>query len=328
MKISKYNFEFLLKVIERDKAILIGNYDTIKSISKILYKCNCGNELTKTFYNMDKNGGAFCKKCTIIKAKDKYIKTNLITYGREYASSTKEFREKVKKTVLEKYGVENVSKNNEVKNKKDKTNIKIYGHKCSIMNESIKEKTKQTNLEKYGTIYPKNINRNNEEIKIKNIKKYGVSCTLQSKEAKEKTKETNIKRYGVEFPQQSIIIQDKIQKNCKKFKEYKMPSGIIRKVQGYEPFALDELTKIYSENEIKSDRKDVPRIEYIYNNFKKYYFPDIYIPSKRLIIEVKSDYTYNITTDIRELKKNACLDNGFNYEFWIYNSKTKEKIMI
>ena len=328
MKISKYNFDLLLKVIERDNAILIGNYLTLNSISKILYKCNCGSELTKTFYNIDKNGGAFCKKCTDIRAKDKNIKTNLIRYGTEYVSSTNEFKEKVKETVLEKYGVDNVAKNNEVKNKKDKTNIKKYGNKCSILNKSIKEKIKQKNLEKYGNIYPKNINRNNEEIKMKNIKKYGVSCTLQTKEAKEKTKETNIKRYGVEFPQQSIIIQDKIQKNCKKFKEYKMPSGIIRKVQGYEPFALNELTKIYNEEEIKSDRKDVPRIEYTYGNRKKYYFPDIYIPSKQLIIEVKSYYTYNITPEIRELKKNACLNNGFNYEFWIYNSKTKEKISI
>jgi len=39
-----------------------------------------------------------------------------------------------------------------------------------------------------------------------------------------------------------------------------MPSGDIRKVQGYEPFALDILVKKYKEDDIKTDRKDIPRI--------------------------------------------------------------------
>ena len=37
-----------------------------------------------------------------------------------------------------------------------------------------------------------------------------------------------------------------LDRNAKKFKEYIMPSGEIRKVQGYEPFALELIEKFKS----------------------------------------------------------------------------------
>ena len=75
------------------------------------------------------------------------------------------------------------------------------------------------------------------------------------------------------------------------------------------------------ENEIKTDRKDVPRISYIKNNTIKYYFPDIYIPHENFIIEVKSTWTYNCKKDNIQLKKQACKDLGFRYEIWCYDRK-------
>ena len=40
-----------------------------------------------------------------------------------------------------------------------------------------------------------------------------------------------------------------------------MPSGEIRRIQGYENFALDELIKIYSEDNIKTGKKNIPRVK-------------------------------------------------------------------
>jgi len=105
-----------------------------------------------------------------------------------------------------------------------------------------------------------------------------------------------------------------------------MPSGIIRKVQGYEPFALDELIKQYTEEQIKTDRKDVPRVEYILENKKHYYFPDIFIPHENKIIEVKSTWTIKLHEKKIKFKCNSCIANGYKYEIWEYNKKG-EKII-
>jgi len=55
------------------------------------------------------------------------------------------------------------------------------------------------------------------------------------------------------------------------------------------------------------------------------YFPDIFIPKDELIIEVKSDYTYEVDCKTNHLKKQACLDKGYNFWFAIAESKTEIK---
>ena len=114
---------------------------------------------------------------------------------------------------------------------------------------------------------------------------------------------------------------EKAQCNAKMFKEYKMPSGEIRKVQGFEPFALDELLKTYTEDQIKTDRKDVGRIPYKLDGKQKYYFPDIAIPHENKIIEVKSTWTYNIEPELIRSKAEATKAKGFDYEIWVFDSK-------
>jgi hypothetical protein len=100
-----------------------------------------------------------------------------------------------------------------------------------------------------------------------------------------------------------------------------MPSGDIRRVQGYEPFALDDLIKIYSEEQIVTDRKQIPRIQYTLNDKSRYYFPDIYIPHENKIIEVKSTYTVNFMVEMIDKKAEATKNKGYTYEIWVYNEK-------
>lgn len=78
-------------------------------------------------------------------------------------------REVCKKTNLEKYGVENVFQNKDIRNKIEETNIKKYGFKNPFQSEEIKNKIKSTNL-----------------------KKYGVEYITQSKEYKDKSFNTNV----------------------------------------------------------------------------------------------------------------------------------------
>ena len=58
---------------------------------------------------------------------------------------------------------------------------------------------------------------------------------------------------------------DKQQKNSIHFKDYTFNSGKIIRIQGYEHLALDELVKIYNEEDILTDRNDMPKI---YGNAK------------------------------------------------------------
>ena len=153
------------------------------------------------------------------------------------------------------------------------------------------------------------------------MKKYGVENPSQSEEFKNKKKETSIKNYGVEYPNQNIEVMERTQINSKKYKKYTFPSGVVKNVQGYEPFALDELLILYNEEEVKTDRKDVPRIEYIVGGKKKYYFPDIWIPHENKLIEVKSLWTYTCKISNVNQKAQACREQGYNYETWIYDGK-------
>jgi hypothetical protein len=259
--------------------------------------------------------------------REKTIKTNIKKYGVKSPLQNVIINDKMKKTNFEKYGVENVSQNSEIHNKKIETSIKKYNVEYPLQDKTIKNKIKLTCNKKYGVNSPFQSEIIKDKIKKINILKYGVEYPMQSEEIKNKLKENNLKKYGVEYAFQSKEIQEKISKNSTKYKKYKFPSGNIRNVQGYEPFALDELIKKYKEEEIITDRKYIPRIQYEINNKKKYYFPDIYIEKDNLIIEVKSTWTYNKKKDINILKYEACIKNNYNFEFWIYNQKKVKEIV-
>ena len=123
-----------------------------------------------------------------------------------------------------------------------------------------------------------------------------------------------------------------IEKLCKtnnyKYKKYIFPSGKSVNYQGYENVALDELIKIYNEDDIENNRQKIPKIQYILNNKVHYYYPDIYVKSQNLIIEVKSTFTYKKQLVKNIIKSLSVRKSGFNFEFWIYTDKCKNKIVV
>ena len=169
-----------------------------------------------------------------------------------------------------------------------------------------------------------------EKIKKTCLAKYGVENAMQSKEFKDKTKATLLKRYGVEHPSQSPEIQSKSQKTGYTYKDYTTPSGSIRKVQGYEPFALDILFKTdhQEESNVVTDRMDVPRIIYKYEDgTEHYYFPDIFLKSEKKIIEVKSTWTYSLHLDMNQRKYKATQSAGYTMEFWVFTDKGERTVI-
>jgi hypothetical protein len=335
----KYDIALLSNIITRDNAVLIGTYNNLNSQTIINYNCKCNNNCNKKFIYLVYNTGAFCKTCVNTIKSKKIKETNLTRYGVENVSQNndiknkkndtymehygmhpkkvKEVNDKYKKTCLEKYGVDNVSKVKEIKDKiKNVFTEKYNGH--PMYNDEIKNKITENFITKYGD-HPNRTADIKEKTKITFLHKFGGYPT-QHPDIIEKRKQTCLQKYGVEHPSQCIEVNKKNQLNSKKYKKYTLPSGKIINIQGYENYAIDELLKLYSEEDIISDRKDIPRIQYKHQEKNKYYFPDIFVPKENKIIEVKSEWTYKRNYNL-ELKADATKLAGYIYEIWVYNRK-------
>jgi hypothetical protein len=316
----RYDRALLDEVLKRDGATLVGEYDTLKRGTVINYICKCGNSYSTQFYSINFGRGALCKKCNRDIWVKKVSETNRLKFGVDFVLQSEQQKEKAKTTCILKYGVDSTAKVKEFRDKQKETYTKNYGGHPQ-KNKIVREKAKSTNLKKYGVEHTFQSKAVKEKIKATTLEKYGVEHNSQSIKVKYKKKETSLAKFGTEHPNQNPEIQEKIQTTAKKYKEFKMPSGEIRKVQGYEPFALNTLLLSYTEEQIKTDRKDVPRVDYEVGGKKRYYFPDIFLPHENKIIEVKSTWTYKCKADNVKQKADACRAKGYAFEFWVYNAK-------
>ena len=273
---------------------------------------------------------------------NKVKKTKLERYGNENYNNPK----KISETDLSK-DQEYWDKRNE---KQFKTKLERYGdeHYCNgdkisetwqnKTDEEIQERTnkqRQTYLERYGVEHPMQLKEHREKIKQTLIKNYGVEHPMYSQDIKDKLMHTKLENGTLPS---SEIIKEKVSKiwenktdeelqkiNHKqlvsgvKTKIYIMPSGKEVKCQGYEPFALDVLIKRFDEDDIDVHPDFV--IPYIHNGKNRRYLPDIYIKSINTIIEVKSTWTYEKDLEVNKLKEKACISQGYNFKFIIFNSK-------
>jgi hypothetical protein len=257
---------------------------------------------------------------------NKLKQTNLAKYGVENPLKNAEIKQKATDTIISKYGTTNVMLCEEVKEKIKITNNEKYGCDYATQSPEVREKTEKTSLEKYGVKCNLMLEANKDQVKKTNLEKYGTEYSLQNEGVKQKGRMTCIEKYGVEYPNQNKEQFEKTQKSSKKYKNYTFPSGAIRRVQGYEPFALSELIKIFTEEQIKTDRADIPTITYNKDGKSKYYFPDIFIPHEKKIIEVKSTWTYKSKLDSIQEKAAATKAAGYNYEIWEYDAKANKII--
>lgn len=235
-------------------------------------------------------------------------------YGCVNVFQSEEIKERIKQTTLKKYGVEYSSHRSNFSEIVKKTNIEKYGFEAPIQNPEIKKRIRQTTLEKYGveniSMLPE-IRRKAEETMMERYGKYHYS---QTNDFLEKSKKTNLEKYGVEYPMQSPYIFEKNLKWAYKYKEYIWKTGEISKLQGNEPIVLKELEeKGYTSKDVLTNTKDMPEIWYEFEGKQRRYYPDFYIPTENLIIEVKSSHTLNVQLTKNQAKFQAVKDAGFNF---------------
>lgn len=251
--------------------------------------------------------------------RNKIKETNLKKIGCEYPMQSEKVKQKSKDTNLKKYGVLISSQSELVKQKAKQNNLKKYNVENPAQLQEIKDKIKQTNLKNHGAEYHTQTESGKEKVRQSNIKNHGVANVFQSKEIKDKIKKGFLDTYGVEHPQQVPEIFEKSQKTAHKLKHYILPSGKEIKIQGYENHALDKLLQTYQEEDLTVGASLVPKIIYTLKEKSKRYYPDIYIVKDNLIIEVKSTYTMNKELDKNLAKRKACIEQGYNFKFWIFD---------
>lgn len=258
--------------------------------------------------------------------KKKSMETNLQKYGVEHVLQNDEVMSRLKQTNLERYRSEFPQRNHIVKKKREGTNLIKYGGVSPLSNSIIKEKGIKSNLIKYGTKNAAQSEIIKNKIKRTVIRKYGVPYTFQSEVVKNAIRKTNLLKYGSEYRLQNAEQFDQMKKSLYKKFDYSFPSGRIEKVQGYEPFAIDDLLKQgFEESDIVIRNKSIDSVAgqfwYEVAGKRHRYYPDIYIRSLNLIIEVKSGYTAKRTEFVNELKGRSVIDRGINFEFWVYDHR-------
>ena len=258
--------------------------------------CACGESFDKSFKSVVQNGGGRCRLCVNVLKRQKTIDTNVERYGCENPFQNAEVKKKIADTNVERYGCENPMQNAKVKQKVADTNVERYGCEHPLQNAEVRQKVADTNVERYGCENP-----------------------FQNAEVKQKIVDTNVERYGCEYPMQNAEVAERSSKNVYKVKTYTFPCGETRMVQGYEPFALDDLVHHgYTAEDVITSRKSVPEVWWTSVDGRPHrYFVDIFIPNENRMIEVKSSFTA-LKEGVEE-KARASRDAGFVFELWVYH---------
>lgn len=319
-----------------DEILVPPNHLTNGSKCEVNVICDiCGEEMHKPYKEYLKhhtNNLDTCNKCKNVKSvetcikiygvsnpmllpevKEKIKKTVQNKYGVDYASQSEIIKEKKKKTCMSNYGVEYPMLSSIIKNKQELTNIKKYGCKVPTQNDSVKKKIQETNIKKYGDKNPmKNILIQNK-VKKTNIKKYSCECVFQNPYIQNKIKKTNIERYGVENPFACEDIKNKIRNtiNEKYGVDYPTQNLEIRKKaidsmfkNGTVPTSSQQV-KLY---EIIKTKYDNAILNYPFSNC----FLDIFISVNNINIDIEYDGYYWHQDKKRDIKRDKFLQSqGF-----------------
>lgn len=351
------NSDGKVKTFLEEKGYKLISYENNKNIN---IKCKNDHQFN-TSLNHIKNGRG-CPDCagkrrenTVLekygtknvfqseKIKDKIKETNIEKYGETHHMKVDKIKEKAKNTMVEKYGIKYAFHSDESFEKIRKTCLERYGSEFPLQSAFIQTKIKQTFRETLGVDYPMmNQEYWQEKYKQACLEYYGVTNYSKTDEFKEKYKQTSLLHYGVSHPMQNPEVFSRMMSSSFTKKEYKFPNGRVEYVLGYEPSCLNELIKIYNEDDIIVNCLEIPVISYtkalqvdekgepirtrkskspsnkLIEREAKYY-PDIYVPDK--LIEVKSLYTYMIDLENTRRKMIKCLEEGYCIEIWVYKDE-------
>lgn len=168
------------------------------------YACDfCGESFEKPYCaTLPTDTLNFCnRKCMNRSRRDgalgeKTRKTLLEKYGVINVSQSSEFRETIRKNSLNRYGVEHHTKSGDFKEKQKQRRLEKFGVEHHWMLDEVKQKRKETWRQNYGTDNPGAAEEIKEKIKQTFQQNYGTDNPFAAEEIKQKIEKTNIERYG------------------------------------------------------------------------------------------------------------------------------------
>lgn len=223
-----------------------GHVERINNVTWLTTLCSqCGTKIKRKFalalFNKSKH---FYCDITCLNESQRSGKTKelkeahfLKKYGTKNPLSSPKIIENCKQTLLDRYGVDNISKLQSVKEKKSikmkqicketdfleritNTMFKRYGQ-CWLATKEARELLKQYAINTYGVEHHMKSPQHKEERRIKFNEKYGVDNPLQLEEIKEKVRKTCLRLYGVDniFKRPDVIEKriTKLVHNAKQF---------------------------------------------------------------------------------------------------------------
>ena len=308
MATKKKNKALLDEVINRDKCVLVGTYDDKLNRETIIhYICGSNNceEQTSKILRYLYDYGAFYKACTTRNTEIKKIATNMKNHGVEHPMQREDVKNNIKQNNLINHGVTHTLQRKDVKAKIIETCMKNHGVANPFLSDEVKKKIEKTNIERFGHKNP-----------------------LQNEEVRKKGEATTLERHGVPYALQNPEIAERYMKSLFSKKEFTFPCGNTVSVQGYEPFALEILVDMgFTAQDIVVGIKNVPEIWYAKDDKSHRYYCDIYIPKENKIIEVKSDWTFQLENGNVDQKAQATINAGFSYEIWVFTKNADLKIL-
>lgn len=177
-------------------------------------RCECGSDLK--FVDMRTGFREFCsKKCmsNSNRIKESRKKTCEIKYGVDNPSKSELIKDKVKDTNIKNYGVEYPMMSKDIIDQNKKYFIDKYGVDNPSKVPEIRRRAEKTTMDRYGDIHAMNNDKIKSNLKSYFMDKYGVDNPSKVPEVREKSRKTTLLNHGVEYPLQNVNIMDKYKKS-------------------------------------------------------------------------------------------------------------------
>ena len=187
--------------------------------------------------------------------------------------------EKQRKTLMEKYGVDNPMKIKEIQAKVAKTNLERYGAANPMSNPEIARKSVNSRADHMDEIV--------QHIKDTWMKKYGVDNVSKCPEIIDKITETFVRKYGVK---RAIDVPEFRQKMIDTMLErYNVPWYVQSKeYRTNDNFRISKINELFGETLKNSGIKYEPEYRIDFKNY------DFYLPDFNTLVELDPSYTHNV----------------------------------
>lgn len=168
-------------------------------LRRVIPKDSCGSKECTVTKRAESTKAVHGEGCFKGKLLEKAKSSNLEKYGVENTSKLESVKEKTKKTNLQKYGKSSYLATDECRLQGSKKSMELYGVDHFSKAEEMKAKSKETSIERHGDLFQKT-KRWKDKVKKTCVERYGVEYVSMVDEFKAKKEKTMMERYGGKSP--------------------------------------------------------------------------------------------------------------------------------